>query len=56
MLNNVNEGGWRTNKHAKLWGNNAFDKWRKFSSYNNKKFITNLFYNEDIIMGLVDML
>jgi hypothetical protein len=37
-------------------GKNAFDKWKKFSGYNNKKFITILFYNEDTIMGLVDML
>jgi hypothetical protein len=29
-LENVNKGGQRANKHAKLWANNVFDKWRVF--------------------------
>jgi uncharacterized protein YkvS len=24
-VENVNKGGWRINKHAKLWARNAFD-------------------------------
>jgi hypothetical protein len=29
-LENVNKGGQRVHKHAKLWANNVFDKWKNF--------------------------
>lgn len=55
-LENVNKGGWRVSKHAKLWAKNAFDKWRSFCGFDINKSITNLLEDESSITNLVDML
>lgn len=55
-MGNVNKGGRRMVKHAKLWAKNAFDEWRLFCGFDTIKFITNLFENKGLIKGLVDVL
>jgi hypothetical protein len=55
-LENVNKGGQRVSKHAELWANNAFDKWRIFLGFDTNKLIANLLEDEYSIKDLVDML
>jgi len=55
-MGNVNKGGRRMGKHAKLWVKNAFDEWRLFCGFDTINFITNLFENKGLIKGLVDVL
>jgi len=38
-LENVNKGGHRGNKHAKLWGKNKFKEWKKFHGYDTKNLL-----------------
>ncbi len=32
-MENVNQGGQRASKHAKLWAKNAFDEWQVFQGF-----------------------
>jgi hypothetical protein len=32
-MENVNRGGQRASKHAKLWAKNAFDEWQVFQGF-----------------------
>jgi hypothetical protein len=55
-MENVNKGGRRISKHAKLWEKNAFDEWKLFCGFDTIKSIVDLFLNKGLIKGLVDML
>jgi hypothetical protein len=39
MLENVNEGGRKMNKHVEMWAKNVFDEQTKFQGFNIKMFI-----------------
>jgi hypothetical protein len=41
-LDNVNKGGCKIIKHAKLWAKNAFDDCQKYQSYDTKKSISKI--------------
>ncbi len=45
-MENVNRGGQRASKHAKLWAKNTFDEWQVFQGFDMQKLITNIFENE----------
>jgi hypothetical protein len=55
-LENVNKGGWRVNKHIKLWAMNMFDEWRLLRDFDTRKSIVDMFKDEGSIKDLVDML
>lgn len=55
-MENVNKGGRKVSKHAKLWEKNAFDEWKLFHGFNTIKSITDIFLNENLTKDLVDML
>jgi hypothetical protein len=55
-MENVNKGGWKVSKHAKLWEKNAFDEWKLFHGFNTIKSIADIFLNENLTKDLVDML
>lgn len=39
MLENVNEGGFKMNKHVEMWARNVFNEQTKFQGFNIEKFI-----------------
>ncbi len=55
-MENVNKGGRKMSKHAKLWVKNAFDEWKLFCCFDITKSITDLIKNKGLNKGLVDML
>jgi len=56
QMENVNKGGQKVSKHAKLWAKNAFNEWKVFCGYDTNKSIIDIFENKDYVKTFINML